>query len=352
MLTMMMALAMAQPSAAQCPVKQTPLVMAHRGASADRPEQTLEAFAEAIDQGADYLELDVVPTKDKILIVRHENELSGTTDIASRPEFASRKTTKTIEGNQITGWFSEDMTLAEIRTLRARERLPELRPASARYDGLFQVPTMEEVIKLAQAKQADGGKTVGLYPELKHAAYFASIGQSTEDPLLKLLGQYGYDKATDPVILHSFEVGVLESLHKKTKLRIMQIVGAGGGPADKPGTTYAQMTSPAGLKAIKRYAVGINTDALLAFPGTAQGNPTPGPVIGDAHKAGLDVYIWTIRPENQFLPKPLWNGTTPAGRGNMNHVVDALIAAGADGIVTDAPGLTRAQLERRGCTRG
>lgn len=347
MLGLIAALALAAPA---CPVDGGPLVLAHRGASAERPEQTLEAFERAIDEGADYLELDLVLTKDGVLVVRHENELSGTTDVAFRPEFARFKTTKTIEGNPVTGWFSEDMTLAELRTLRARERLPDIRKSSALFDGFYPVPTFEEVIKLVRAKEREMERAIGLYPEIKHAAYFKSIGLPHEAPLLKLLGAYGYDDASDAILLHSFEVGVLESLSKKTKMRIMQIVSAGGGPADKPGVTYAQMTSPKGLAAIRRYAVGINADAALAFPGMGKADPTPGPLITDAHKAGLKVHIWTIRPENSFLP-PALRQETENGWGNMGAVVDILLAAGADGIVTDAPALALSRIDRSHCGR-
>lgn len=346
MLSLFAALALAAPA---CPVNGGPLVLAHRGASAERPEQTLEAFERAIDEGADYIELDLVLSKDNVLIVRHENELSGTTNIASHAEFADRKVTKQIDGNAVTGWFTEDMTLAELRTLRARERLPELRPSSARFDGLYPVATFEEVIQLVRAKEAETGRRIGLYPEIKHAAYFASIGLPHERVLLPLLARYGYDGADDAILLHSFEVGVLESLHKNTSIRIMQIVAAGGGPVDRPGITYAEMTSPKGLKAVAHYAVGLNADAALAFPSMGKGDPTPGPLFTDAHKTGLKVHIWTIRPENQFLPKPLWNGDQPASWGNMGHVVDVLLAAGADGIVTDAPGLALSRIDRSQC---
>ncbi|MDH4074504.1 MAG: glycerophosphodiester phosphodiesterase family protein [Acidimicrobiia bacterium] len=201
-----------------------PLVIGHRGASGYRPEHTLDSYELAIRSCADYIEPDMVSTRDGVLVARHENEIGGTTDIANHPEFADRKTTKVIDGVSVTGWFTEDLTLAELRTLRARERLPQLRPANATYDGLFQVPTLEEVIQLAQRYRTCDGRPVGIYPETKHPTYFDSVGLSLEEPLLKLLGRYGYDHKSSPVYIQSFETGNLKELAGKTKLPLVQLI--------------------------------------------------------------------------------------------------------------------------------
>ena len=168
------------------------LVIAHRGASGERPEHTLAAYERAIDLGADYIEPDLVPTKDGVLVARHENELSGTTDIATRPEFAARQATRSIDGKEVTGWFTEDFTLAELRRLRARERLPRLRPGNTAFDGLFQIPTLAEIIALVRAKEAESGRRIGIYPELKHPAYFATLGHDLARLVVAQLHAAGY----------------------------------------------------------------------------------------------------------------------------------------------------------------
>jgi glycerophosphoryl diester phosphodiesterase len=193
-----------------------PIIIAHRGASAERPEHTLAAYARAIEQGADFIEPDLVPTKDHQLVARHENEISGTTDVASRPEFAARKTTKTIDGETITGWFTEDFTLAELKTLRARERLPELRPGNTAFDGQQEIPTLAEIIALAKAESARTGRTIGIYPETKHPSYFRSLGLALEPVLLAELTRAGWTTREAPVFIQSFEVDNLKALKALT----------------------------------------------------------------------------------------------------------------------------------------
>ena len=220
-------------------VRAEPLLIAHRGASGERPEHTLAAYERAIDQGADFIEPDLVLTKDGVLVARHENEIGGTTDVADHPEFADRKTTKVIDGVEMAGWFTEDFTLAELRTLRARERLPDLRPANKRFDTLYQIPTFEEILKLVRAKEAESRRRIGLYPETKHPSYFAGIGLAHQAPLLDLLNRYGYMTEADPVFIQSFEVGNLKALRAATRLRLIQLVDAEGGPADSTRSSEA-----------------------------------------------------------------------------------------------------------------
>lgn len=314
-----------------------PIIIAHRGDSGERPEHTLASYDRAIDQGADFIEPDLVLTKDGVLVVRHENEISGTTDVADHPEFADRKATKKIDGEDITGWFTEDFTLAELRTLRAKERLAQVRTANRRFDGLYQIPTFEEVIKLAKAREAETGRRIGIYPETKHPTYFASIGLPHEGPLLAMLEKYGYGAPDDPVFIQSFEVGNLKVLRGKTRLRLIQLVASEGGPSDMPGISYADMMTPEGLRAVAGYADGIGPsfDMVIAPDGTDSG------LVASAHAAGLQVHPWTLRAENMFLPKAFQTGDDPVAYGNFAGAVKAVAATGVDGLFSDFPGLAR-----------
>lgn len=317
-----------------------PIIIAHRGDSGERPEHTLASYERAIDQGADFVEPDLVLTKDGVLVARHENEISGTTDVASHSEFADRKATKTIDGMEITGWFTEDFTLAELRTLRARERLPEIRSANKRFDGLYQIPTFEEVIALVRAKEAETGRRIGLYPETKHPSYFASIGLPHEASLLRILEKNGYVGPDDPVFIQSFEVGNLKSLRGKTRLRLVQLVDREGRPADLPGTTYAAMLTAQGLKDIAAYADGLgpNVGLVIGLDGADTG------LVKLAHDAGLQVHPWTLRAENMFLLPMFRRGADPAVHGDFAGQVRAVVATGVDGLFSDFPGLARQAL--------
>jgi glycerophosphoryl diester phosphodiesterase len=308
-------------------------IIAHRGASGERPEHTLAAYGLAIEQGADFIEPDLVATRDGVLVARHENEISGTTDVADHPEFADRKATKTIDGEEVTGWFTEDFTLAELRTLRARERLPELRPANTAYDGQFAVPTLAEVIELVQAEQVATGRRIGLYPELKHPTWFASQGLDLPALLLKQLGEAGYATAEDPVFIQCFEVGTLARLAGQTQLRLVQLVAAEGSPADLPAVPYAVLLTPPGLAGTARYADAIGADIRLIL--NPDGSPTS--LVADAKAAGLAVHAWTVRRENAFLPEPLHIGIDPAAPGDVAALVRLLKAAGVEAIFTDNP---------------
>ena len=318
------------------------LVIAHRGASAYRPEHTLAAYRLAIEQGADVIEPDVVATRDGVLVVRHENEISQTTDIASRPEFADRRRSKTIDGVERSGWFSEDLTLTEIRSLRATERLPGLRPASAAFDGRFAVPTLDEVLALADELGQARGRPVGVYPETKHPSWFRRIGLPLEVPLVHALRQSGRTGRGDPAWIQSFEVGNLELLRGQTRLRLVQLVEAEGGPADRAERSYRGMTTPDGLAAVATTADVLGPPVSMVL----NDDLTPTPLVGDAHRAGLAVHTWTVRPENAFLPPSLQSSDRPGDKGGLAELVRALEAAGVDGVFTDDPATTIAALGR------
>jgi glycerophosphoryl diester phosphodiesterase len=310
------------------------LIIAHRGASAERPEHTLAAYELAIDQGADYIEPDLVATKDLVLVSRHENELSGTTDVAARAEFEDRRRDKTIDGQKIAGWFAEDFTLAELRTLRAKERIPTVRPANARFDGLYQVPTLAEIVQLVRAKEAATGRRIGLYPELKHPEFLLQeAGIDMVDLILRDLKQLGLTPA-DPLFIQSFEVGPLRRIATRSDYQLVQLVSPSEGPADEPAMKYSEMVTPTGLAEIAKYANGVGANIAMIL--NADGSPTA--LVADAKAAGLAVHAWTVRPENEFLPPMLRMGDDPGGKGCDGSLLQMLKAAGVAGVFADDPG--------------
>jgi glycerophosphoryl diester phosphodiesterase len=313
--------------------RSRPVVIAHRGASGERPEHTLAAYDLAIEQGADFIEPDLVPTKDGILVARHENDITDTTDVADRPEYAGRRTKKTIDGVEHSGWFTEDFTLAELKTLRARERLPLLRPENARFDGQFDVPTLAEIVALAKRRSSETGRAIGIYPETKHPSYFASIGLPLEDALLAELKAAGWDSADAPVFIQSFEVDNLKALAKRTRVRLVQLVASSGGPADGAHASYADMLTPAGLRAIASYAAGLGPEKPLVVDGDGRATP----LVAAAHAAGLVVHPWTFRAENHFLPSADRAGIDPRAHGRLDEEIARHLAAGVDGFFTDFP---------------
>ncbi len=310
------------------PSLSPPIVIAHRGASGERPEHTVAAYELAIRQGADVIEPDLVPTKDGALVARHENEISETTDVADHPEFAARKATRTIDGKELTGWFTEDFTLAELKTLRAKERLPLMRPGNRGYDGQETIPTFEEVIALAKKHG------VAIYPETKHPSYFASIGKGTNAPLVAALQKAGWDSAEAPVFIQSFEVKNLQRLKRMTKVRLIQLVDGAGAPADGTAPSYAAMVTPAGLKAVAGYAWGLGPNKGMLWDGAV-----PKTIVADAHAAGLRVHPWTYRAENYFLPSAYRDGINPRGHGDLAAEISAALRLGIDGFFTDFPAI-------------
>jgi glycerophosphoryl diester phosphodiesterase len=321
-----------------------PIVIAHRGASADRPEHTLASYALAIEQGADFIEPDLVSTKDHHLVARHENEISGTTDVAAHPEFAGRKATKSIDGQSVTGWFTEDFTLAELQTLRARERLPQLRAANTGFDGKEAIPTLDAIIALAKAATARTGRTIGIYPETKHPSYFRGLGLPLEPALLAALKKAGWTHADSPVFIQSFEAGNLKALHGETAVRLIQLIDSG---TSADGQSYDAMVTPVGLKAVAAYANGIGPNRDRIIPRAADGTlGTPTSLVGDAHAAGLQVHPWTFRPENYFLAKPFRNGDDPRARGDAAGEIRLYLETGIDGVFSDLPAAAVAALAR------
>jgi len=330
-----------------------PLVFAHRGASALRPEHTLAAYAKAVADGADYVEPDLVCTKDGVLVARHEANLSETTDVASRKEFASRRTRKSPDGEAHDGWFVDDFTLAELKTLRAIERLPVDRPGSAKYDGMFQVLTFEEVIDFVAAASATSGRMIGLVPELKSSTYFAAAGLPLEDRFMATLAAHEYTRRA-PVEVQSFEVANLkylrEKLGKRANLRIMQLVGLGEvRPRDVVAAggslSYARMITPAGLKEIARYADVVAPPTRGVIPLQKDGRlAEPTSIVADAHAAGLRLETWTFRPENRFLAADFRDGAGAHARNEAGSIaeISRYLSTGLDGFFTDDPALGRA----------
>ncbi|MCW2841072.1 MAG: glycerophosphodiester phosphodiesterase [Aeromicrobium sp.] len=317
-------------------------VFAHRGASGYRPEHTLAAYELAIKMGADYIEPDLVSTKEGVLVARHENEISGTTDVADHPEFAQRKTTKVIDGVPVSGWFTEDFTLVELKTLRAKERLPGVRPGNTRYDGRFEVPTFDEILALAQREGRKRGRTVGVAPETKHPTYFRSIGLPLERPLLRSLRAAGLDHRRSRVVIQSFETTNLRSLARKTRVPLVQLTSATGAPYDLVAQgdprTYADLMSPAGLRQVSTYADWLGPEKNSVIPRDAAGFLTePSPVVKHAHRAGLKVVVYTFRDENLFLAADFREGTDPNAKGDVFGEMRAFFEADIDAIFADYP---------------
>lgn len=357
------ALGIARPALAakgDTPTRRKPLVIGHRGCSALRPEHTLAAYAKAIQQGADFIEPDLVSTRDGALVARHENNIAETTNVADHPEFADRRTTKAIDGETITGWFTEDFTLAELKTLRAIERLGAMRPESQSYDGQFQVLTLEEIADFVAAESAARGRTIGLIPEIKHSTYFARIGLPQEQRFLDRVAASHY-LSTAPVIVQSFEVANLKWLRPRIgaypRLQLLQLtVPLDMRPADVTAAgrtlTFSQMLSPTGLAEIKTYAdwVAPVLQAIIPFgDATGRSGPLDRPttLVRDAHAAGLLVSTWTVRPENRFLPSDFQGPGGDAARQDKAciELIRRYLAAGVDSIFTDDPGLGRAAVD-------
>ncbi|RKU04506.1 glycerophosphodiester phosphodiesterase [Burkholderia sp. Nafp2/4-1b] len=340
------------------PIAAKVQVVGHRGASALRPEHTLASYRQAIEDGADVIEPDLVSTRDGVLVARHENEISGTTNVSTLPQFASRKATRTIDGTQLTGWFTEDFTLAELKTLRARERIPQIRPANTAYNDQFEIPTFDEIIALAKQMSAQTGRTVHLYPETKHPTYFQSIGLPLEDRLVDALLKDPYTARTATVYIQSFEVANLKAIRNRIKSsqpnwKLVQLMDeAGQRPYDfvkaNDKRTYGDLSTRDGMREIASYANGVGpyktSIIAVAADGTLQ---PPTPYVRYAHEAGLVVHPYTFRPENNFLPASLKDGGTPATRNPTGSVreIQAYLRAGIDGFFTDDPAVGRTAVD-------
>lgn len=326
-------------------------VFGHRGAPGYRPEHTLEGYKLAIKLGADYIEPDLVSTKDGILVARHENEISGTTDVANHPEFAQRKATKTIDGVPISGWFTEDFTLRELKTLRAKERLPAVRPGNTQYDGLYEIPTFDEVLALVNKESRKSGRTIGVAPETKHPTYFQSIGLPLEKPLLRSLSKAGRNSSHAKVVIQSFETSNLRKLARQTRVPLVQLTSAVGAPYDLVAAgdtrTYADIMKPVSLRDVAKYATWLAPEKNSIISRDAAGFlTTPTPVVKDAHRAGLKVVAYTFRDENQFLPADFRIGTDPNAKGDIQAELRTFFEAGLDAVFADYPDSAEAARDR------
>jgi glycerophosphoryl diester phosphodiesterase len=320
-----------------------PTVIGHRGASGYRPEHTMGSYQLALDLGADIIEQDLVPTSDGHLVCRHENDITATTDVADHPEFAGRRTTKTVDGRPFTGWFTEDFTLAELKTLRATERIPDQRPNNTLYDGRWTVPTFDEVLQWAAQRARERGRPVWLYAETKHPTYFRGIGLGLEEPLARLLRRHRLHGADAPLILQSFEPSSMQRMAGLVDTpRVVLLSTATSRPWDfvESGDprTVADLITPAGLREIAGYAQGIGPVVDLVIPRTADGSlGAPTTLVADAHARELLVHPYTLRNENAFLPTEFHRGEDPNGYGDVFGAVRAYFEQGIDGIFTDQP---------------
>ncbi|KIF01223.1 glycerophosphodiester phosphodiesterase [Streptomyces sp. RSD-27] len=333
-----------------------PLVIGHRGSSGYRPEHTLGSYQLALDLGADVIEQDLVPTKDGHLVCRHENEIGGTTDVADHPEFTGRRTTKTVDGVSVTGWFTEDFTLAELRTLRAKERIPAIRQRNTLYDGRWAVPTFEEVLRWADREGRRRGRRVWLHVETKHPTYFRGLGLGLEEPLAALLRRYGRDGRDAAVFLQSFEPSSIQRLSRLVSApRVVLLSAANTRPWDfetaKDPRTVADLVKPEGLTWIAGFAQGIGPTLDLIVPRDAEGRlATPTTLVRDAHARGLVLHPYTARNENSFLPAEYRKGTDPTAYGDAFGAFKRYFELGIDAIFTDNPdtGLLAAEAFRPG----
>ncbi|NUR00258.1 MAG: glycerophosphodiester phosphodiesterase [Streptomyces sp.] len=319
-----------------------PTIIGHRGASGYRPEHTFGSYDLALDLGADVVEAgDLVPTKDGHLVCRHEPEIGGTTDVADHPEFADRKTTKVLDGVSTTGWFTEDFTLAELKTLRAIERIPANRPHNTLYNGRWEIPTFEEVLKWQDEQTRKRGKQVWIYPETKHPTYFRKLGLGLEERVAKLLHKYGKDRRNSPVILQSFEPSSIQRLNKLVDNPLVVLLStAGSRPWDfvEAGDprTVADLITPKGLREIAGYAQGLGPTLDLIITKKADGSlDKPTTLVSDAHKVGLILHPYTMRNENPFLPAEYRKGTAADAYGDPFGAFRTYFATGIDGVFTD-----------------
>jgi glycerophosphoryl diester phosphodiesterase len=326
----------------------TPLLIGHRGASGHLPEHTLASYSLALLHGADYIEPDLVATRDGVLVARHENEIGTTTDVADHPEFEERKRTQYIDGVDVSGWFTEDFTLEELKTLRARERIPEIRPRNVRYNGRFDVPTLDEILQYVgyvnSMRQPAGLRPIGIYPETKHPSHFASVGLRLEPLLIETLKRA---LGAAPVFIQSFEVGNLRTLRRQCDYPLVQLLAAEGAPWDQSpekGGSYAMMSTSEGLRRIADYADVVAVQKSMVIAETGDGTLTPTGLVDHAHAAGLQVHAWTFRAENMFLPVRMRKGTDLTAHGDLAAEIQLHARAGIDALFSDHPGIARRAL--------
>jgi glycerophosphoryl diester phosphodiesterase len=316
-----------------------PLVIGHRGASGYRPEHTLASYELAARMRADFIEPDVVSTKDHVLVVRHENEIGSTTDVADHREFADRKATKSVDGVAVTGWFTEDFTLAELRTLWAKERLPQVRQKNTLYDGRWTVPTLLEVFALREHLSRELDRAIGIIPEIKHPTYFKAVGLPLEGKLVEMVRAFQLDQAKARIVIQSFELNNLVELRETYQLKAAELLltatsGKGFGDAQ----TYAELLAPAGLKLISTWVSSIGPDKNQVIPRNPDGSlGSPTSLVADAHAAGLTVMPYTFRAENSFLPSNLRVGADPNDFGRAIEEDVTFIRTGIDGLFCDQP---------------
>ncbi|GAB95121.1 glycerophosphoryl diester phosphodiesterase [Kineosphaera limosa] len=324
-----------------------PLIVAHRGASGYRPEHTIAAYELAAAMGADYIEPDLVLTKDGMLVDRHEPEIGGTTNVADHPEFADRKTTKNLDGTDVTGWFTEDFTLAELKSLRAVERLPKQRQHNTIYDGLYDVPTFEEVLTLREELSKKHGRTIGIIPEIKHSTYFHEKGLNPEQAFLEAVRKHGLNSKKAPLWLQSFEITNLRAVRDMGyRANSTFLAWTGDGQWDGPydllskgdARKYSDWMKPAGLKEIATFADGIGPEKFFVIPKKADGTlDAPTSLVADAHAAGLKVVPWTFRNENSFMAKDFQTSDDATQYGRAIDEMVTYLRTGIDGLFTDNP---------------
>ncbi|SDS20458.1 glycerophosphodiester phosphodiesterase family protein [Microterricola viridarii] len=324
----------------------SPLIIGHRGASGYRPEHTAAAYELAFALGADAVEPDIVATRDGVLVLRHENEISGTTDVAARPEFAGLRTTKTIDGHEQTGWFTEDFTWGELSTLRARERLPKMRPANTAFDGRYPILRLRDLFELIDESAERHGRHLGLVAEIKHASYFESIGLPLDELFAAELDDAGWRGGDGRLIVESFELTVLGKLTARgVGGRKVFLIEASGTPEDQrlahgaAANSYADFVTEAGLYALGGLVDGISVDRSMIVRQDAAGTPQTSDLVDLAHSAMLEVYTWTLRPENRFLLPAHRAGVGQARHGDWWGEFELIMGTGIDGVFADHPDL-------------
>ena len=319
--------------------RKSPLVIGHRGAPGYRPEHSRSSYELALAMGVDAVEPDVVATKDGVLVVRHENEISGTTDVAEHPEFADRKTTKRVDGQALTGWFTEDFTWAELSTLRGRERLPEVRLSSASFDGSQAILRLVDVLDIVREGSVEHGREIGVVLEVKHATYFASIGIELAPLIERDLRAAGWADGELPLIIECFESTVLGQLRERgIPASYIYLIEASGRPYDllvaqgKQAATYKATVTPQGLDDLVGRVDGISVNKKMLL---VRGNT----IVPDAHARGLKVFTWTCRPENAFLSPEFRGSGGRAAYGDYEAEWGVIARTGVDGVFVDHPDL-------------